>query len=148
MERLAPVALSLVVIVPDRRIPTTQAYAGLQRGATLATRKSLSRATRRMLEAVRSGEPAAIAGALHSDFEALEMVAMKDAREAKQALLGAGCLGALVSGSGSAVFGIAADEAAATEIADRLRERWRWVRVAATVPAEESMVMAAGGEEQ
>ncbi len=148
LERLPPVALSLVVIVPERRIPTVQAYAGLRRGASLAPRKALSRATKRMVEAVRSGEASAVAGALHSDFEALEMVAMKEALEARQALLEAGCLGALLSGSGSAVFGIAPDAVAASGIADRLRERWSWVRVAPTVPAEESRTVAAGGEEQ
>lgn len=141
LERLPPAALSLVVVAPERRMPTAQAYAALRRGASLAPRKSLSRATQRMLQAVKSGGAAGIAKALHNDFEALEMVGIAEALEAKAALLEAGCLGALLSGSGSAVFGLAPDARAAESIAEQMRARWGWVTPVPTVTAEESVVV-------
>ena len=141
LEQLPALALPLVVVAPERRVPTVQAYAALRRGGSLAPRRSLSRATHRMLQAIKSEDMTAVAGALHNDFEALEMVGIAEARKAKADLLEAGCLGALLSGSGSAVFGVASDRAAAAAIAERLRERWEWVSVAPTIPAEESMVV-------
>jgi 4-diphosphocytidyl-2-C-methyl-D-erythritol kinase len=143
-EKLQPLpaaSLSLVVVVPERRIATAQAYAALGRGASRSRRRTLTRATQRAVAAIKSGDPAALAAALHNDFEALEMVGILEAREAKAALLEAGCLGALLSGSGSAVFGIAPDLATAAEIAARLRARWPWVQVAPTVAAGEGALV-------
>jgi 4-diphosphocytidyl-2-C-methyl-D-erythritol kinase len=141
LEPLPSVPLSLVVVVGERRVPTAKAYAALRRGASLGRRKTLTRATRRALEAAKSGEAASVAAALHNDFEAVDMLGVTEALEAKAALLEAGCLGALLSGSGSAVFGIAPNQAAAGSIATRLRERWDWVSIAPTVSAEQSMMI-------
>jgi 4-diphosphocytidyl-2-C-methyl-D-erythritol kinase len=141
LECLPAAALPLVVVVPERRVSTTQAYAALRRGASLRKPKERGRVAARMLEAVRAGDPAAVAAALHNDFEALEMVGVVEALEAKAALTGAGCLGALLSGSGSAVFGLAPDAGAAARIAGELHGRWPWVRATRTVTAEESMLI-------
>jgi len=142
LEPLPSVSLPLVVVVPERRVPTAKAYAALRRGASLGRRKTLTGATRRAIEAVKSGDPTAVAAALHNDFEAVEMLAVTESLEAKTALTEAGCLGALLSGSGSAVFGIAPEPAAAGSIAARLRERWDWVSIAPTVAAEECMMVS------
>jgi 4-diphosphocytidyl-2-C-methyl-D-erythritol kinase len=147
LEPLPSVALPLVVVVPEWRAPTAKAYAALRRGASLGRRKTLTGATRRAVVAVRSGDPVEIAGALHNDFEAAELFGVGEALEAKAALMEAGCLGALLSGSGSAVFGIAPDGATAGSIAAHLRERWDWVSIAPTVPAEESMIYSDQGVE-
>ena len=48
----------------------------------------------------------------------------------KAELLAQGAEGALLSGSGSAVFGLFATEEAARECAGALAERWPWVCVA------------------
>jgi 4-diphosphocytidyl-2-C-methyl-D-erythritol kinase len=146
LEPLPSLSLPLVVVVPERRVPTKKAYAALQRGASLRRRRTLDRMTRRMLEAVQGQETGAVAAALHNDFEALDMVGVTEAREAKASLLEAGCLGAVLSGSGSAVFGIAPDAGAAGNIAVALRGRWPWVSTAPTVPAEESMIVTQEGE--
>ena len=63
------------------------------------------------------------------------------AREAKLALLDAGCLGAGISGSGSAAFGIASDRDTAKAIAAGLRGRWSWVEAAPTLPSAGSLLI-------
>ena len=55
----------------------------------------------------------ALATLLRNDFEAPVMDAHPGIREAREAMLRAGAAGALMSGSGSSVFGLFADEAAA-----------------------------------
>jgi 4-diphosphocytidyl-2-C-methyl-D-erythritol kinase len=146
LDPLPSISLPLVVVVPERRVPTEKAYAALRRGASMGRRRTLDRVTRRMLEAVKAPEAGAVAAALHNDFEALDMVGVTEAREAKAELLAAGCLGALLSGSGSAVFGIAPDAGTAGNIAAALRERWPWVSTAPTVAAGESMLVTQEGE--
>lgn len=142
LEPLPSVALSLVVVVPERRVSTAQAYAALGRGASLRRRRALTGATRRVVEAVTSGAAAGIAAAMHNDFEAVGMLALTEALKAKAALAEVGCLGALLSGSGSAVFGIAPDRTLAESIVRRLRETWAWVSIAPTLSAEESMIVS------
>ena len=148
LDPLPPAALSLVVVVPERRLPTVRAYAGLRRGASLAPRKSLSRATKRMLEAVKSGEARAIAGALHSDFEALEMVAMKEALEAERVRSRRAVWERWCRAAGPRCSESLPTRSRRPRIAGRVRERWSWVRVAPTLPAEESRVVVSEGEEQ
>ena len=147
LEHLPAVDAWLVVIVPDRRVPTAQAYAALGRGATRGRRRGLTRAIQRIVKASREGDIHALAAALHNDFEALDMPGIADAREAKSALLQAGCLGAGLSGSGSGVFGIAPDRDAAEAIAAELRGRWSWVAAAPTLPAGQSLLIRDAGEE-
>ncbi len=130
-----------MVVVPERRVPTAQAYAALGRGATRGRRRALARAIQRVVNASGEGDIHALAAVLHNDFETLEMPGIAEAREAKSALLQAGCLGALLSGSGSGVFGIAPDRDAAESIAARIRGRWRWVAAARTLPAGRSLLI-------
>ncbi len=70
------------------------------------------------------------------------MAAIEEALRAKKDLVEAGCLGAGMSGSGSAAYGLAESEGAAKAIASRLGVRWPWVAVARTVPAGESPTVA------
>jgi 4-diphosphocytidyl-2-C-methyl-D-erythritol kinase len=146
LEDLPAVDAWLVVVVPERRVPTPQAYAALARGATRGRRRALTRAIQRVMNASSEGDLHALAAALHNDFEALEMAGIAEAREAKSALLQAGCLGALLSGSGSGVFGIAPDRDAAESIAAQLRGRWSWVVAAPTLPAGRSLLIRDAAE--
>ncbi len=145
-ERLVPcpeIAAWIVIIVPERGVSTAQAYAALRRGATLGRRRTPSRPIKRMLDTLKTCDPlgreatglTAVAGALHNDFEKAKIVGVDDALRAKADLLQAGCIGAAMTGSGSAVFGFARDQAHADEIAAALRETWSWVTVAPTVGA-------------
>jgi 4-diphosphocytidyl-2-C-methyl-D-erythritol kinase len=98
------------------------------------------------VKACTEAELAALAKALHNDFEVLAMAGVADAREAKAALLEAGCLGAGLSGSGSAVFGVAPHRAAAEDIAAQLESRWSWIKVAPTVPSGQSLLLQEAAE--
>jgi 4-diphosphocytidyl-2-C-methyl-D-erythritol kinase len=74
-----------------------------------------------MDDALETGDPARIAAALHNDLEVAAFSLRPDLALKKQALVEAGALGALVSGSGPTVFGIAADARSAHEIARKVR---------------------------
>ncbi len=143
-ERLAAwpeLSAWLVLVAPERRVSTAQAYAALKRGVTRGRRRDASRPMQRLLAALRKGDMGALSQALHNDFEGAAMAAIGDALQAKRDLLNAGCIGAAMSGSGSAVYGIAGDEAAAKQAASRLGAKWPWVAVAPTLSAEESLVI-------
>jgi 4-diphosphocytidyl-2-C-methyl-D-erythritol kinase len=142
LEECAAADAWLVIVVPETRVPTAQAYAVLQRGSATGRRQGLARATRRVVDALKAGDVASLAGALQNDFEAAALPGIAQAREAKDALVRAGCLGAALSGSGSAAFGIARDRESAARVAAELRERWAWVRVAPTVGAGESLMIS------
>jgi len=146
LEALPEIHAWLVVVVPERRVPTVQAYAALGRGTTRGHRRGLTRAVQRTVKASRESDLRALAKAIHNDFEDLAMAGLADARDAKAALLQAGCLGAGLSGSGSAVFGIASDRDAAEHIAAQLRDRWRWVNVAPTVGTGRSLLVQEAAE--
>jgi 4-diphosphocytidyl-2-C-methyl-D-erythritol kinase len=137
-ERLTPcpeLSAWLVLVAPERGVPTGQAYAALRRGATLGRRRAQSRPIKRLLEALKTGEITSVAAALHNDFEAAKIAGVEEALRAKAELLAAGCLGAGMSGSGSAVFGIARDLPHAEEVVAQLRPNWPWVAAAPTLGA-------------
>jgi 4-diphosphocytidyl-2-C-methyl-D-erythritol kinase len=147
LESLPHIAAWLVIVIPERRVSTAQAYAALRRGSTRGRRRDLSRPIRKTIDALKLGTPQALAAALHNDFEAAPMSGIEDALRAKAALMEAGCLGASLSGSGSGAYGIAADRESAERVAEQLRESWEWVRVAPTVPAGESLIVTETAED-
>jgi len=147
LETLPSAVLWLVLVMPDRRVSTAQAYAALGRGATRGRRRELSRPVQRAREAVTQGTLQALAASLHNDFEAVRMSSVEEALGAKAALLDAGCLGAGLSGTGPAVFGIAEDQAEAEHVGVQMRARWHWVRVVPTVPAGEHLVISGATSE-
>lgn len=132
LEPLPDVALWLVVVVPELRVATSDAYAALERRPAASRPRQLTRPVQRMVEAIRTGDAAAIAAALCNDFESLPLPGVEQALRAKADLMKAGCLGAGLSGSGSAVFGLASDGASAERAAADLRSAWAWVQVVPT----------------
>lgn len=146
-EKLTPcpeLTAWLVIVAPERGVSTGQAYAALRRGATLGRHRAPSRPIKRLLDAVKSGDIASVAGALHNDFEAAKIAGIDEALKAKEELLSAGCLGAAMSGSGSAVFGIARDQGHAEEVASSSRPNWPWVVVAPTIGAGDHLIVTNG----
>lgn len=141
LQPLPPVSAWLVLVTPERPVSTGQAYAALGRGAARGRRAGPTREIKRTMDALAGGELTALAGTLHNDFEKARMAAISDSLAAKAALMEAGCLGASLTGSGSGVFGIAADRAAAEGAAALLRPRWHWVAVAETLPAREHLMV-------
>jgi 4-diphosphocytidyl-2-C-methyl-D-erythritol kinase len=71
------------------------------------------------LAAIREGNVAELGGLLHNDLEPLVVARHPQIGRVKRALLDAGALGAVMSGSGPTVVGLARTELHATELAER-----------------------------
>jgi 4-diphosphocytidyl-2-C-methyl-D-erythritol kinase len=88
----------------------------------------------RLADALAAGHPKAIAPLLHNDLEApaLDLAPLLAGR--KQAMLAAGALNALVSGSGPTIAGLCRNEAHAEEVAARAGGEFPRVEVVASTP--------------
>jgi len=80
-----------------------------------------------VLAALRGGEPEALAAVLHNDLEPAAFALRPELAAAKEALLEAGALGAVLSGSGPTLLGLCADDEAAAAVAERVRDGHREV---------------------
>ncbi len=131
VRRMSTPALELVIINPGVPVSTPSAYAAFDRLLS-ATPPDVSR----VLAAVESGDTPAIADAL---FNNLAEAACHLAPEVHEALRftarSDGVLGALVSGSGSSVFGLCESAVAAERVAREAdaRDGW-WARATAASP--------------
>lgn len=76
----------------------------------------------RMVQAIDSGNITAVAGQLYNVFE--EVADDPDIQNAKRLMIQHNALGALMTGSGSAVFGIFSDEAQARACYGKVRQRY------------------------
>jgi 4-diphosphocytidyl-2-C-methyl-D-erythritol kinase len=83
-----------------------------------------------VLQALRTGDTEALGAALHNDLEVAAFHLRPELRDSRDALLEAGALGALVSGSGPTLVGLASSAQHAVELADRVRDRFDRVEVA------------------
>ncbi len=92
-----------------------------------------------VLQALRAGDAAALAGVLRNDLEPAAMSLRPVLAERKAAMLEAGALAALVSGSGPTMLALARDEEDAASIAGR---------VAGAFDAVEVVSSPAGGPER
>ena len=117
-ERLTPAPAPpdhrLLVVKPPRGADTGRVYRAYDEGP-LRSENSADR----VLGALRSGDLIALAGALGNDLAPFTKVELPEVAEIEKVLLEAGALGASVTGSGSAVYGVFRDE----EDAGRARER-------------------------
>ena len=86
-----------------------------------------------LAEALRTGDVAALAGALHNDLEAPAQWLRPDLRAKKDALIRAGARGACLSGSGPTVYGVTDDETHAGDVAARVEDAFDRVEVVASV---------------
>ena len=113
--------LWLVVANPGVACPTPEVY----RRWILSPEAAQNNHSRRMAEALASGDAAQAAAALHNGLEPAVLGGWPQVAAAAIQLKNAGCLGVMVSGSGASVFGIAADEKHSREICDQIpRELW------------------------
>jgi len=130
-ERITPLTplppCSLVVIKPRFSVNTKNAFA-------LFDQKTCSRHPRReaVLAAVAERNLPAVARELCNVFE--ETVPYRELADIKQSLLSCGALGAVMTGSGSAVFGVFQKKKDAARCAARLRGPDRNVWLCAPVP--------------
>lgn len=135
LERLAPLpAADLVLVTPPVHVATAEAYAALAESRRGAAR-----------EQGRDGPTETPRGwaevALHAsnDFQPVIAAAHPEIRRALDALEVAGASFALMSGSGSSVFGAFRDHAAAQQVAEGLAAELGWpcraVRTLEEMPA-------------
>jgi len=83
-----------------------------------------------VLQALRTGDAEALGAALYNDLEVAAFALRPELRGARDALLAEGALGALVSGSGPTVVGLAGSAQHALELAARLEGTFDRVEVA------------------
>lgn len=93
----------------------------------------------RLIDALGAGDPAGVAAELHNDLEAAAFTLRPELQGQKAALLEAGALNALLSGSGPTLFGLCRDEPHAREVAERAGLSFR---AAVAVPARPTGVEA------
>ena len=87
-----------------------------------------------VLAALRNQDAEALGAALHNDLEAAAFALRPELEDGKKRLLDAGALGAVLSGSGPTLLGLAESAAVAQQIADAVRPHFATVTVA-TSPA-------------
>ncbi len=119
-ERLTPLpalrSLYLVVAKPvDLQVSTAWAY------QTFRTRRLLTQSiahapSSEMLAALTTGDPAHIAPVLYNDLERVVLDTYPEVKALRERLVSVGALAAMMSGSGPAVLGLAADRAHAEQI--------------------------------
>ena len=124
-EACEPVAgphLAHVLVVPEERLSTQEVYAGARFNLT-APKPSITM----VLHALSNGSPRELAEGLWNDLEPEAIRRCPVISSIQKHLRDLGCLTTLVSGSGSAVFGLCRDPA--HDIAARLRthapQPWR-----------------------
>ncbi|MDR7542512.1 MAG: 4-(cytidine 5'-diphospho)-2-C-methyl-D-erythritol kinase [Armatimonadota bacterium] len=106
----------VVLACPDAEVSTAWAYANLDLG-----RVPRRPNTQRLVEALRAEDVAAVARELCNVFEPLVSERYPQVQELKRRLLEAGALGASMTGTGPAVFGLFPGEAEARRAWEALR---------------------------
>jgi 4-diphosphocytidyl-2-C-methyl-D-erythritol kinase len=123
-ERLTPVtgmALALVLVNPGVPLSTAVVYGRITPG----TYSDGSRA-RTVIDALRARQPLRVAASLYNGLEGAAEEVFGDLVRLRAALVSAGALGALMSGSGPTVFGVARSFEQARQIRARVaRASWR-----------------------
>lgn len=83
-----------------------------------------------VLQSLRTGDPEALGAALHNDLESAAIHLLPELAGRRDAMLAAGALGAMVSGSGPTIVALAPDAIAARAIAERVAADFDRVEVA------------------
>ena len=132
LEGMRGMALALVLVNPRYASSTVEAYGRL----TPAMYTDGAR-TRAVVTALRAKRVERVAGSLYNALEAAVAPAQPEIGRMKAALLSAGALGALMSGSGPTVFGIARSLDHARQIQRRVcRASWEcWAVRTLAAPA-------------
>jgi len=120
----APARLYVLLVNPKIAIPTQHAYAMLGRNLWFMSHRQRADHSRTMLRALASGGVDGIAAALYNDFETVMLPLHPVVNEIRQALRALGARGALMSGSGSTVFGLFASPRALAAAEAALREHY------------------------
>lgn len=124
-----------VLVKPEAGVPTGPAYAALD----ALTERTPGESTALFLRALANGTGVRkLAPLLHNDFEQAILPLYPEVAAAHQAVKSAGALRALLSGSGSAIFGLAESRDHARTLVKNLCGQFPWVKMAASLnPAPE-----------
>lgn len=133
-EKVTPLPLVdpplwFIIINPGFEIPTRWAYKNLD----LDQIKKEKNNTEAMLKALKKRELQGIAKNLFNSFERLIIKKYPEIGKIKDRLIEEGILGALMSGSGPTVFGIAQNEEQAFKIYEKLKSEYKSIWVVQTV---------------
>ena len=115
----------IVIVKPEISVSTREAYALAD--SRTGTKFNYTDFCKQLLY---GGDLAGIGSALHNDFE--EVLKLDEINEIKKIMYNSKALGAAMSGSGSAVFGIFRNERKAQKCVDKLKEAYS--KVYLTVP--------------
>jgi 4-diphosphocytidyl-2-C-methyl-D-erythritol kinase len=117
---VAGAVLGLVLVNPRFPVSTAETY-----GRVTPTMYSDGRRARAMVEALGRRGAARVAGSLYNGLEAAARAGHPEVARMVAALTAAGALGAIMSGSGPTVFGVARSWEQARQIRARVaRGRW------------------------
>ncbi len=122
--------LDLVVCISDAPLSTRAVYERWDAVGETSQDDHMA-----MVAALATGDPLQVASRLHNDLETAAFDLRPNLRGGKQALLEAGALGALLSGSGPSLFGVCTDHDHASDVAGKLQARFDRVEVVQTRPA-------------
>ena len=128
LKALPPCAF--VVCKPDFSISTPELFRKLDEA-----KLSCHPDTDGLLAALEKGDLDGLCRRMYNVFEDVPDRRMRTIRAAKGALLDCGALGALMTGTGSAVFGVFRDAAAAEKACETLKREYRFCRTAEAVGA-------------
>ena len=133
-EKVTPLSpinppLWIIIINPGFEIPTKWAYNNLN----LEWLKKEKNNTKGMLNALKEGELPGIAKNLFNSFEGLIIKKYPEIGKIKDRLIEEGALGALMSGSGPTVFGIAQNKEQALKIYEKLKSEYKSIWAVRTI---------------
>jgi 4-diphosphocytidyl-2-C-methyl-D-erythritol kinase len=114
-----------VVGVTDEPLATPDVYRAFDRLASPSDVEPDA-----VLQALRTGDAEALGAALHNDLEVAAMHLRPELVAKRQALLDAGALGAIVSGSGPTVVGLASSAQHALQLSRTVQDHFDRVEVA------------------
>lgn len=121
VRRIEAPRLDIVLVKPDAPVATARAYGAFDRDPLAAAPADA------LIRACESGDVAAVARSLENNLEEAAVGLVSDVADALAWLRSTeGVLGAAVSGSGSAVFGICDNRDAARRAAEGARRRGWW----------------------
>ena len=124
----------IVVVKPDIKISTKEAY---EKSDSMGYEQC--RSVESMADAICRGDIKAVGKALYNKFE--EVADIREIDDIKSMMKQSGALGALMTGSGSAVFGIFDDEDKADECKSRLSEKYNEIFIVHPVPNGPSQIV-------
>ncbi len=134
-------ALWLVIIYPNFSISTQWAYLELnsqsQQGDRRFSLTDRERSANMMVEYIRRGDVSGIVSSLRNSFEEVVFRRYPELGSIKEDLTSFGALGALLSGTGSSLFGICEREEQAQRASQHFANSGYWVRTTGTLAREE-----------